>query len=123
MRILLHCRRVFGGDYYASPVTTYSNNWTAHSGVGNIPVVDGNLSYTGLAVSTGNKIAVPGINAPDLARCQKISTGYLCTINSNLLFSIDQCSGSDSVINHSDFFMHLAHLRHKYRNNFAANLA
>lgn len=41
-----------------------NNNWTTHSGPGTgiIPVVAGNLTYTGLQASTGNKINIPGNN-------------------------------------------------------------
>ena len=55
-----------GGDYYAIPPTTYSNNWTTHSGIGNIPVEAGSLTYPGLAASAGGKIYVPGINSTSL---------------------------------------------------------
>lgn len=46
---------------------TSSNNWTTHSvttgQTTTIDVLNGNLSYTGLATSSGNKIFLPGTNS------------------------------------------------------------
>ena len=100
-----------GGDYYAAPSTTYSNNWTAHSGVGNIPVVDGSLSYPGLLTSTGQKITVPGINSPGTGQVSKdinrpISTSSSVLYYSVLLDVVDQTQLSTT----SDYFMHFSPL-------------
>jgi Secretion system C-terminal sorting domain len=56
-----------GGNLTTTTDAVGSNNWTTHSntattGAGTIDVISGNLSYTGLVSSVGNKILLPGNN-------------------------------------------------------------
>jgi len=42
-----------------------NNGWTTHSptsGGGEIPITTGSLAYTGLQISAGNKVTLPGTN-------------------------------------------------------------
>jgi hypothetical protein len=75
------------GEYVGGPPDPTSNNWTAHSGVGTIPVMTGNLSYTGLATSTGGKIYVPGINSAGPGQVSKDINRPLSTTSTVIYYS------------------------------------
>jgi hypothetical protein len=56
-----------GGATTTTSDATGSNNWLTQSNTlsnsGTIDIIAGNLSYTGIATSTGNKILLPGSNS------------------------------------------------------------
>lgn len=57
-----------GGNATTTSDAVGANNWATHSntattGTGTIDVLSGNLSYAGLAASSGNKVLMPGANA------------------------------------------------------------
>ena len=93
-----------GGNTASSGTT--NNNWTTHSNtkVGTIDVISGNLSYSGLAASSGNKVLQPGNNTlvpRDINRAIPFSTNsvmYFSTLV-NVLDST-QLSGTTP-----DYFM------------------
>ena len=85
------------------------NNWTTHSGTGEILVDTTSLSYTGLALSQGNKIIVPGINTGTGAVSKDINRAF-STTSTVAYFSalINVTDGSQLSATTFDYFMHFA---------------
>jgi hypothetical protein len=95
------------GDYVGGDAldNTYSNNWYSHSGntSGYIPVVSDNLSYPGLAVSSGSMIYVPGSSAVGRDINYPITSGDSVLYCSALINVIDNTQLSAAT---PDYFLH-----------------
>jgi hypothetical protein len=90
-----------GGDVTALPsATTVSNNWTAHSGTGNIPVGTGSLSYDGLLVSAGNKISIPGTTAVTKDINRAVSTASTTVLYYSALVNVPDNTGLTTLDNY-----------------------
>jgi hypothetical protein len=84
-----------------------NNGWTTHSpstGGGEIPIISGNLSYTGLQASVGNKISLPGNGTTvsrDVNAALSLGTGISVAYYSALINVTDNTQLSTSF----DYFM------------------
>ncbi|MBY0487554.1 MAG: T9SS type A sorting domain-containing protein [Flavobacteriaceae bacterium] len=79
-----------GGNLAVATDPVGSNNWFTHSntattGTGTIDVQTGNLSYTGIAASTGNKILLPGSNT---STPRDINRGFTSSTANALYYSL-----------------------------------
>jgi uncharacterized repeat protein (TIGR02543 family) len=90
------------------------NNWTTHSAsnAGTINVTAGNLSYTGLQASTGNKVTIPGANGTttrDVNRSAGMTASQNTTYYSFLLNVTDATQLATAFGTAGNgYFLHLA---------------
>ena len=104
-----------GGATTTTSDATGSNNWLTQSNTvgnsGTIDVVAGNLSYTGIATSTGNKILLPGSNSTvprDINRAFTMPSASTVLYYSALINVIDNTQLAASPIatsNTNSYFM------------------
>ena len=82
-----------GGSTTTASDATGANNWATHSntattGTGTIEVINGSLSYTGLATSTGNKVMLPGANGTTPRDVNRAITTSATTLYYSFLINV-----------------------------------
>jgi hypothetical protein len=82
-----------GGNLATANDAVGANNWLTHSntattGTGSLDVLTGNLSYTGLATSTGNKILLPGNNGTTPRDINRVITSTATTLFMSFLINV-----------------------------------